>query len=725
MPPGAGNQQSNPEWGLPRDGSTHLDPLLDCLVTVTQIHGSPSSADALKHGLPLQDGRLTAELFIRAAARGGFSARLVKTRLGKISPLVTPAVLLLKGRRACVLTAIDRKKKVARVILPESGNGTREVTLHMLAKEYTGHAFFIREKYQYDDRAPETLSIRSRHWFWGTMTKSWRIYRDVLLASLLINIFAVASPLFVMNVYDRVVPNNAIETLWVLAAGALTLFTFDTVLKMMRSYFIDIAGKKSDVLLSARIFERVMGLSMASRPQSVGSFSRNIQEFESIRDFITSSTITALVDLPFTIIILLAIGFIGGPLVVIPVIGALIIALYGFALLGPLRRSVDKTVRSSAQKNATLIEVLTNIETLKVARAESDLQARWEKNVGHIAKWGIKSKLLSSSAGTIAGYIQQVVTVAMVVAGVYLIAEGELSMGGLIAGVMLSGRALAPMAQVAGLSTRYNQSKVALNALNDIMKLPMDRPEGKSYAHRPVLKGNIEFEQVNFSYPGQEFKALNNVSLRIRAGEKVGIIGRIGSGKTTVEKMLLGLYQPESGAVRIDGVDIRQINPSDLRHNIGCSLQDSMLMYGTLKENIALGVSYMDDGAILQAAEFSGVKEFADRHPEGLNMQVGERGSNLSGGQRQSVAIARAMLVDAPIMLLDEPCSSMDNTTETRLRESLRHYCQNRTLVLVTHKASMLDLVDRLIVMDQGRVVADGPKEQVFAALREGKLRIS
>ncbi len=713
------------DWDIPRDGSTHLDPLLDSLVTITRIHGRPCSADALRHGLPLKDGKLTAELFVRAASRGGFSARLVKTPLKKISALVTPVVLLTKGRRACTLVSIDKKKAIARIIMPEAGEGTREVSLQQLAREYTGYAFFIREKYQYDDRAPEALKVRSRHWFWGTITQSWRIYRDVLLASFLINIFAVVSPLFVMNVYDRVVPNNAIETLWVLAIGAFALFTFDTVLKLMRSYFIDIAGKKSDILLSSRIFEKIMGLSMASRPQSVGSFSRNVQEFESIRDFITSSTITALVDLPFTILIVLVIGFIGGPLAVVPAIGALLIAVYGFALQGPLRRYVDKTVRSSAQKNATLIEVMTNIESLKVARAESDLQSRWEKNVGHIAKWGIRSKLLSTSAGTIAAYIQQVVTIAMIIGGVYMIAEGELSMGGLIATVMLAGRALAPMGQVAGLSTRYNQSKVALGALNDIMKLPSDRPEGKAYAHRPVLKGDIEFDQVEFSYPGQELKALSHINLKIKAGEKVGFIGRIGSGKTTIEKMILGLYQPESGAVRIDGVDIRQINPSDLRHNIGCALQDSTLMYGTLKENVALGVSYMDDSAILRAAEVSGVKEFADRHPSGMDMQVGERGSNLSGGQRQSVALARAMLTDAPIIVLDEPCSSMDNTTETRLRDNLRQYCASKTLLLVTHKASMLDLVDRLVVMDQGRIVADGPKDQVFAALREGKLRIS
>ena len=631
--------QPKDSWSIPRDGSTHLDPLLDCLVTITRIHGRPSSADALKHGLPLQEGRLTAELFIRAAARGGFAARLVKTPLKKISSLVTPVVLLLKGRRACILTSIDAKRGHCKVIFPEAGSGTQDVSLKQLVKEYSGHAFFIREKYKYDDRSPETLKVRSRHWFWGTITQSWRIYRDVLLASFLINVFALASPLFVMNVYDRVVPNNAIETLWVLASGAMILFTFDTVLKLMRSYFIDLAGKKSDILLSARIFEKILGLSMAARPQSVGSFARNVQEFESIREFITSSTVTALVDLPFTILILLVIGFIGGPLAVVPAIGAALIAIYGLALQSPLRKSVDKTVRSSAQKNATLIEVLSSAESIKVARAESEMQAKWEKNVGHIAKWGVRSKLLSTSAGTIAAFVQQVVTIALVVGGVYLIGEGELSMGGLIATVMLSGRCLTPMGQVAGLSTRYNQTKVALDALNDIMKMPSDRPEGKSYAHRPVLKGDIEFEQVNFSYPGQQFKALNNINLRIKAGEKVGIIGRIGSGKTTVEKMILGLYQPESGAVRVDGIDLRQINPSDLRHNIGCALQDNCLMYGTLKENISLGASYMDDSAILKAADISGVKEFADRHPEGWICRLENVAVTFPGGRGRALRL--------------------------------------------------------------------------------------
>ena len=434
------------------------------------------------------------------------------------------------------MTDLDLKRDSAKVVMPESGSGTREISITKLNKEYSGHALFIRENFQYDDRTPETLKVRSQHWFWGTITQSWRIYRDVLLASFLINIFALASPLFVMNVYDRVVPNNAIETLWVLASGAVVLFTFDAVLKIMRSYFIDLAGKKSDILLSSRIFEKVLGMSMASRPQSVGSFARNIQEFESIRDFITSSTITVLVDLPFTLIILMVVGFIGGPLAVIPAIGASIIAFYGMALQAPLRKTVDMTIRSSAQKNAALIEVLGGAESIKVARAESEMQAKWEKNVGHIATWGIRSKLLSSSAGVVASYVQQLMTVALVIGGVYLIMEGELSMGGLIATVMLSGRCLAPMGQVAGLSTRYNQSKVALNTLNDIMKTPTDKPEGKSFAHRPVLNGDIEFDQVNFTYPGQGYKALNDVSLKIRAGEKVGIIGRIGSGKTTIEK---------------------------------------------------------------------------------------------------------------------------------------------------------------------------------------------
>ncbi|MDE1463593.1 type I secretion system permease/ATPase [Spartinivicinus poritis] len=711
-------------WQVSSDDSTFFDPLLASLVILTKIFGRAHSEDSLRAGLPLENGYLTPALFVRAAERAGLSARLIKRPFKSISSLVTPAVLLLEDQTAIVLVDVNHKAGAARIIIPEAGDAEKKVSIQILEQRYSGYAFFIKEQFRYDKRTAAHLQEEKGHWFWNTLKGSWKIYRDVLFASLLINIFVVASPLFVMNVYDRVVPNQAFDTLWVLAVGAIIVFSFDFLLKMLRSYFIDLAGKKSDILLSAKIFSQVLGIKMSANPTSVGSFAKNLQEFESIRDFITSTSITAVVDLPFVVIILLIIAVIAGPLVWIPVIGIIIIGVYGYLIQAPLRDSIEQTLRTSAQKNATLIESLTGLEALKIARAESEVQYKWEQAVGNIAKWGVKTKLLSASAGAVATYVQQMSTVGIVALGVYLIAEGEVSMGGLIATVMLAGRCLAPMAQVASLSTRYNQAKSAFMGLNEVMKLPGENPDDKRFVNRPKFEGNIDFDRVSFAYPNQQIRALNSVSFKIKTGEKVAIIGRIGSGKTTIEKLILGLYQPDEGAVRIDGIDLRQVNPSDLRHNIGCVPQDIVLFYGSVKDNISLGAHFVDDAAIIRAAEIAGVADFANKHPDGLDLMVGERGSNLSGGQRQSIALARAILLDPPILLLDEPSSSMDNTSEMQMKQKLMGQLAHKTLVLVTHKASLLELVDRLIVVDQGKIVADGPKELVHAALREGKLKI-
>ena len=712
-------------WDIPDDIlSNNQDPLLTCLSILTRHYGNPFSKTSLIAGLPLEKGKMTPDLFVRSAERAGLSSKIHKRRLSEISPLVVPVVLLLKKRKACILININHEDNEARIIMPDTGEGEQTISLDELSEYYNDYAIYVREKHRYDKRSPQSLDVKSRHWFWGTILGSWRIYRDVLLASLLINMFVLAGPLFTMNVYDRVVPNQAFDTLWVLAVGAIIVFTFDFILKMTRSYFIDLAGKKSDILLSARIMERVLGLSMSSRPASVGSFAKNLQDFESIREFITSSTVTAFVDLPFTVIIISVLVILGGPIAVIPVVSMLLIAAYSFAIQGPLRSSVEKTLRSNSQKSATLIESLSGMEALKIAQAEGEIQHKWEKVVGHIATWGVKTKLLTTSATTFSAYIQQLTTVGIVITGVYLITAGELSMGGLIAASMLSGRCLAPMAQIAGLATRFNQAKSALAGLTDIMAMPVEHASDRDYVHRPTLKGNLEFDSVDFKYPGQEIHAIRDVSLKIKEGEKVAIIGRIGSGKTTLEKLILGLYEPEAGAIRVDGVDLRQINPSDLRRCIGCVSQDIMLFFGSIKENITLGASHVDDTAVLKAAEIAGVTEFANKHPEGLDMNVGERGQNLSGGQRQSIAMARALLMNPPILLLAEPSSAMDNTTELRIKQQLAQNHKDKTLILITHKASMLELVDRLIVIDNGHVVADGPKEQVHAALKQGKLKM-
>ena len=723
--PNVNQNSSQPEWHFGDKGRKVDDPLLDCLVLLTKHHQRPFTADALSAGLPLEENRLTPALFSRAAARAGLSSRLVKRQLEKISNLLLPAVLLLEGRQAALLWRIDRAKATAWLAFPESGEGEREIDLTALAESYTGYAILVQAEHLFDERTEAVFDLRARHWFWGTMAQSWRIYRDVLIASMLINFFALASPLFVMNVYDRVVPNNAVDTLWVLAIGVAIVYLFDLLMRLLRGYFIDTAGRKADVVLSAMIFQKVMGIKMEARPTSVGSFANNLREFDSIRDFITSATITTIIDLPFVLLFIMVIWFVGGPIAYIPIVAIPIVIIYGRIIQGPLRRAVEQVFRTASEKNAALIESLTALETVKATGAEGRLQSKWEKAVAHLAHWGMRSRLLSQSAVNLAVFLQQIATVGVVVLGVYLIGQGELSMGGLIACVILTGRAMAPMAQVANLSSREYQARAALQSLNRIMALPVERPHGKTFLHRPELEGSIEFQEVSFSYPHQETRALDRVSFRISAGEKVAVIGRIGSGKTTVQKLVMGLYEPVEGAVRVGGTDVRQIDPADLRRNIGYIPQDVLLFFGSLRDNIALGAPYADDEAVLRAAEIAGVAEFANRHPQGFDMVIGERGEGLSGGQRQEVAVARALLNDPAILLMDEPSNSMDNASEQQLKKGLSTYLKDKTLILVTHRAALLELVDRVIVVDQGRVVADGPKAQVMTALQLGKLKVS
>lgn len=699
------------------------DPLLDCLVMLTKMQDRPMTRDALRAGLPLVDDCITPELFVRAARRASLSARVVKRSLDDISNLVLPAVLLLDRRQACVLLALNQEQKQARVLLPESGEGERLLSLEELEARFSGYAIFVQAEHRFDERAPGVTQSRAQHWFWGTLAQSWRIYRDVLLASLLINLFALASPLFIMNVYDRVVPNHAFETLWVLAIGVAVVFVFDIVMRILRGYFVDVASKKVDVALSALIFEKVLGLKMEARPASVGAFANNLRSFETIRDFITSATITAVIDLPFVVLFLAVIAFVGGPLVFVPLMVVPIMLGYALIVRSSLQQAVEASYRASTQKNATLIESLTAVETIKTLGAESALQRKWERAVGYIARHGARARLLSSSVVNMAVFLQQFAMVGIVVYGVYLISEGDISMGGLVAGVMLTGRALAPMAQVANLATQYHQAKASLASLEQIMHLPVERPTDKAFLSRPRLDGAVEFNNVNFRYPGQQTDALSNVSFRIQPGERVGFIGRIGSGKTTVEKLLLGLYEPHEGSVNIDGIDVRQIDPADIRRNVGYVPQDVMLFYGSLRDNIVYGAPYVDDRKILEAARIAGADEFINRHPAGFDMPVGERGEGLSGGQRQSVVIARAMLLNPPLLIMDEPTNSMDNGTEERFKAQLSQRLNGRTLLIVTHRASLLDLVDRIIVMDQGRIAADGPKEQVLEALKQGRIR--
>lgn len=716
------SEASNHEGGLNRNQGD--DTLLSCLLMMTRLKDTPCSETSLIAGLPLVDQRLTPELFVRAANRAGLEAKVVERDLSALPSIVLPVVLLLDENNAIILQAIDNEQDSATVINGKTQK-THQLKLSQLNKHYTGYAIYVKAQDKFEQVDTAYKEEQEQNWFWPVIKSSWRIYRDVLVASFFINLFAIATPLFVMNVYDRVVPNQAIETLWVLAMGVMLVYLFDLILKALRGYFIEVAGKKSDILLSSFLFERVLGTRFSERPQSVGSFVSQFREFDTVRNFYTASTIAALVDIPFIILFLLIIFYVGGALVWVPIIALPIILVYSLFMQKPIKQAVEQTFNSSAQKNATLVEALVGLESVKVLGAEGYLQRLWEKSIGHLAHWSQRVRLLSMSVGLFAGWVQQLAGVILIIVGVYLIAERELTMGALIASFMLASRAMGPIAQVASLLVSYDQTKTALTALDDIVAKTQERDPEKPFIKRPSFSGAIQFNKVSFAYPDERQAALDNVSFKIEAGEKVAIIGRIGSGKSTIQKLLLGLYIPSQGSILFDGIDSQQIDPADLRCHIGHVPQDVILFAGSVKSNIIYGSHNVSDADIIRAADLSGVKEFVDRHPLGFDRQVGERGQSLSGGQRQSIGIARALLNQPSMCVMDEPTNGMDNSTESLVKENLANYLQDKTLILVTHKTSLLSLVDRVLVLDNGKLIADGPKEPVLDALKKGQLRVA
>ncbi len=700
----------------------HRDELLSCLLIVARAHGECLTPDAVMAGLPTEQQKLTPSLLKRAAHRARLSSHIVRKELALLKDALLPAIVLLKDERACVLLSFDASRSHAQVVYPELSDAPVTVALTDLAHDYSGLSVYLRPRVRWDARTPLVRDGRQGHWFWSVIAENRLLYRDVLMAAFLSNLFALGMPLFVMNVYDRVVPNRAVDTLWVLSLGLLLMLVSDLLLRTMRGRFIDLASSRTDVKLSAFIMARVMGMRMEERPNSAGSFASNLRAFESVRDFISSATVVAFIDLPFGLIFMAVIAWISWPMLIPLILGAMLMLLYALAVQGRMHELAETTYRASAQRNATLIESLVGFETIKALGAESPVQSRWEKSAVLLARTGAQLRLLSASATNTANFMQQSVNLAIVIAGVYLIADGSLTMGGLIASTMLASRAMAPIAMVSGLLVQYHTAATALTSLNETMQREVERPAEANFISRGGLDGAIEFRDVSFSYPGQHQPALRNLSLNIKPGEHVAILGRIGSGKTTLEKLILGLYRPTTGAVLIDSIDQRQLDPAEMRRQIGYVQQDVMLFYGTLRQNITLGAPLADDQAVVRAAEIAGIIDMVNAHPQGFDMVIGERGESLSGGQRQGVAIARAVINDPSILLFDEPTAAMDHKSEEDVKHRLAEFARGKTLIIISHRNALLDLADRMVVIDAGRVVADGPKDQVIAALKQGRV---
>lgn len=700
------------------------DQLSTCLIWLANEHGTVISHDQLVAELPLVDGRLSPSLFARAAERANMKVKLVRQPLTQLNSLLFPCLVLLEGNKACLIQSIDSEKQTVQVLLPELDMQPEQLDLASLKESYTGIAIYCRPQFKLDKTKTGTQSIINEgHWFWKVIKENRPVYFDILIAAFFINLFALAMPLFVMNVYDRVVPNHATATLWVLALGAFIVICADLALRLLRSWFVELAANRADITLSAQIMQRILGSRLEKAPPSIGSFAANVQSFESVRSFIGSMTITTLIDLPFFLLFVIIIGLISWVMMIPVLIGATLIILYALSVQATMQQLSETSSQASAQRNSGLIESLVAAPTLKSFNGTSKMQSAWEHSTQFLSGCSGKQRMLGMSVGVGASWVQQIVAVAMIITGVYLVINGDMSQGGLIAAYMLSSRAMAPVSQTASLLTQYHQAATALKSVEEIMDTEQDRVPGKQLLPRGKLRGEIEFRNVSFKYPDEETEALSNVSLHIKAGEKIGILGRVGSGKSTLEKLILGLYQPTSGTVLIDGININQLDPAELRRSVGYIPQDVQLLSGSVYDNITLGINHPSNQRLMQAINISGLQALVGEHADGLSMPVGEGGNRLSGGQRQTLAVARALMTDSSILLLDEPTSAMDSMLENHVSQGLKEISQDKTLVLITHRSSLLTLVDRLLVMESGKILADGSKENVLKALQEGSIQ--
>lgn len=711
---------------MAREGSELVDierddVLTTCLLLIARAHGVITTPDAVLSGLPLASQRLSPALFARASERLGLTSKLAHKPLTELNPALFPAILLLADEKACLIHEVSDGQ--ARISYPELGDAHTVLPLEQLGEIYAGIVIYCRPSFRLDERNVDTRPTKHGHWFWRVIEESRPVYRDVAVSALFINLFAMAMPLFVMNVYDRVVPNHATDTLWVLAIGVFLVLCADLALRITRGWFVDLVAARTDIKLSAVIMERVLGTRMESWPKSAGSFASTVQSFESVRSFIGSMTVTALIDLPFFLLFFVIIGLISWQLALPVLVAAGLIVFYALSVQSRMRQLSDEMSQASAQRNAGLVESLISAETVKSFNASGRIQQTWEGATLFLTGCSARLRALASSVGSGASWVQQVASVAIMLLGVYQVVAGDLTQGGLIAAYLLSSRALAPIAQTASLLTQYHSAATALSSLNEVMAAPQERPIDKEWVSRPVLRGDIEFKNVVFKYPSEEREALSGVSFRIRAGEKIGILGRVGSGKSTLEKLILGLYQPSAGAVFVDGVNLSQIDPAELRRNIGYIPQDVRLMYGSIRDNIMLSGDPLTGEQLLHAVQLSGLGDLVGNHADGLAMQVGEGGGRLSGGQRQAVAVARAVARNSSILLFDEPTSSMDGPMEAHVSAGVARYAVDKTLLLVTHRHSLLSLVDRLIVLDNGKILADGPRQDVLQALSNGRVQ--
>ncbi|MFZ1813705.1 MAG: type I secretion system permease/ATPase [Rhizobiaceae bacterium] len=705
------------------DTSSRLDDnnLLQCLKHVCERFSIPFDSGKALEGLPADGYIASAEIFERACANCGLHAQTIRLSPSEISPLTPPCVVLLKEGGGLVVDQISRRTGQFEVSLPSAETGSplkRTLARDELSALGEGRVILVSpsdgadhgDDDSYGMAAGRTLLMRSFSAYWP----SWML---VIISAAVINLLALASPLFIMNVYDRVIPNLAIPTLWALTAGVLIALVFDSLLRIMRAQLLDHTGNRVDMRIGAQLFSHVMRIRLDHFPAGTGELANTIREFETVRDFFTSASLVALTDFLFIGIFLVVLWYIAGPLVLVPTTAVVVVLVITLIARFPIASGIRRTMRHVSERQTLLVESLGGMEAIRAAGAEGKQQQRWERAIMAASTGASGTKFWSALASASTGLVLQLVSVTTIVWGVFLVLDGAMTVGGLIAANILSGRVLSPLSSISQTLARSGQAFQAMRRLSLLLELPVEG--GQTTPGLQPQKGAIEFKDVTFAYSQSINPALVSVSFRIKAGERVGIIGANGSGKTTAGKLISGLFEANEGKVLIDGNDIRQFSRQALRRSVSYAAQEPVLFSGSIRDNIAMGAATPSEAEIGEAAELSGVNAFARLMPDGLGSMLAERGANLSGGQRQAVSLARNLVRKPLVLFLDEPTSAMDSISEAGFIERLDRFCgKERTLLIATHKANILSIVERIIVLDKGRVVADGPREVVLAGLK-------
>lgn len=706
--------------------------IVEHLALITQIHGSPISKETLAaQTIRDQNNNLNFSSLVEVLRTHGFENKLSQRPLADIPALAVPVLIILKGGESAVITRISSTASKRVYTLRQNDGMEKQVGTEELTAQYLGYVWFIKPKITADISSELPEYKLPKAWFWKVIARFRSYYYQVILATFVINFLALVSSLYVMNVYDRVIPNKSYETLWVLSIGVILAILFEFAAKMIRGHLTDIAGKKADLIISSALFRRVMALRMTDKPASSGSYANNLRDFESVRDFMTSASLLTLVDLPFILLFLVVMSFVGGKLALVPLLIIPIVILVGFAVQPVMSKFINESMREGSQRQGLAVEAIAGIETLKTNNATNWAQQRWDNYTAKTAASQTKTKDLSNFVINITAALQQLNTVFLVLYGTYLIHSQDeyerITMGALIATVILSGRALAPVGQIAGLAVRFQQARLAFKGVNDIVSRPTERADERKYISLENMRGQLVLNNIAFRYVQEGRPVLENINIQIQPGERVAILGRIGSGKTTILNLASGLYEPGSGSVTVDGIDIRQLDPNYLRSQVMMLGQSPRLFLGTLRENMNLARtdSFTTDQDLLIALKRFGLDQVIQSHPSGLDMPLGENGQGLSGGQKQIVALARMTLKNPRIVLLDEPTNSLDQQSEGRVLQALSDWVRGRTMVVVTHRMSVLQIVDRIIVVDDGKVLMDGPKDAVIQRLKQNEQAVA